>query len=173
MKKVIIIGSGGAGKSTLARKLGELLGIKVYHLDALYWKPGWEKTEHDVWKDTIAEILEKDEWIMDGNFGGTMEMRARGADSIIFLDYSTARCLYGIFKRRIMYHGKSRPDMTEGCPEKLDLEFINWVAQYKRKKAPAIIELLKQYQEQGKTIYHFTAPGETDAFIAELAKKGS
>ena len=171
MKKVIIIGSGGAGKSTLARKLGNVLGIKVYHLDALYWKPGWEKTDHDQWKDTIAEILDEDEWIMDGNFGGTMEMRASAADSIIFLDYSTERCLYGIFKRRVMYHGKSRPDMNEGCPEKLDWEFISWVAQYKRKKSPAIIKLLKQYQEQGKTIYHFTAPCETEAFIEELAKK--
>ncbi|MEH7444459.1 DNA topology modulation protein [Bacillus sp. JJ1122] len=172
MKKVIIIGSGGAGKSTLARKLGDVLGINVYHLDALYWKPGWEKTDNDEWKNTIAEIMDEDEWIMDGNFGGTMAMRASAADSIIFLDYSTVRCLYGIFKRRIMYHGKSRPDMNEGCPEKLDWEFINWVAQYKHKKAPAIIESLKQYKEQGKIIFHFTAPAETEAFISALAKKG-
>lgn len=171
MKKVMIIGSGGAGKSTLARKLGDLLSIKVYHLDVLYWKPGWVETDQDEWEQTIADILDEPEWIMDGNYGGTMEMRARAVDTIIFLDYSTPRCLYGIFKRRIMYQGKSRPDMNEACPEKLDWEFIKWVAQYKRKKAPAIIESLNLFKEQGKTIHHFKTPVEAEAFIAGLYRK--
>jgi adenylate kinase family enzyme len=170
MKKVIIIGSGGAGKSTLSRKLSTALGIQVYHLDALYWKPGWNQTARDEWIKTIGNIIRQDAWIMDGNFGSTMEMRAEAADSIIFLDYSTPRCLYGIFKRRIMYHGKVRPDMNEGCPEKLDWEFVRWVAEYKRKKAPAIIDMLMKYREQGKTIYHFTSPRETEAFLAALTK---
>ncbi|RSD29335.1 DNA topology modulation protein [Mesobacillus subterraneus] len=169
MEKVIIIGSGGAGKSTLAVKLGEVLGIKVYHLDALYWKPGWEMTPKDEWKLIVSGILKKDSWIMDGNFGSTLEMRAEAADTIIFLDYSTLRCLYGIFKRRIMYHGKTRPDMNEGCPEKLDWEFIKWVATYKRKKAPDIQARMERLREQGKEIYHFTSPGETARFIEKLS----
>lgn len=173
MRKIIIIGSGGAGKSTFARKLSTVIGIQVYHLDALYWKPGWEQTERDEWKHTIENIIRNESWIMDGNFGGTMEMRAHASDTIIFLDYSTTRCLYGIFKRRIMYHGKVRPDMNEGCPEKLDWEFVKWVAEYKRKKAPGIIEMLMNYREQGKKIYHFTSPSETEAFLSVLAKNTS
>ncbi|MCM3662969.1 DNA topology modulation protein [Mesobacillus subterraneus] len=171
MKKVIIIGSGGAGKSTLARKLGEVIGIKVHHLDALYWKPGWKMTGKDEWEEIVLKIIKEETWIIDGNFGGTMDIRAQAADTVIFLDYSTTRCLYGIIKRRIMYHGRTRPDMNEGCPEKLDWQFIKWVAEYKRKKAPAIIEKLEQYRLEGKEIYHFTTPLETEEFIAKLSKK--
>jgi adenylate kinase family enzyme len=171
VKKVIIIGSGGAGKSTLARKLGEVIGIKVHHLDALYWKPGWKMTGKDEWEEIVLKIIKEETWIIDGNFGGTMDIRAQAADTVIFLDYSTTRCLYGIIKRRITYHGRTRPDMNEGCPEKLDWQFIKWVAEYKRKKAPAIIEKLEQYRLEGKEIYHFTTPLETEEFIAELSKK--
>ncbi|WP_226644728.1 DNA topology modulation protein [Mesobacillus subterraneus] len=172
MEKVIIIGCGGAGKSTLARKLGEILNIKVYHLDAMYWKPGWEMTAKDEWKKLIQQVIEEDSWLMDGNYGSTIDMRSQAADSIIFLDYSTTRCLYGIFKRRIMYHGRTRPDMNEGCPERLDWDFIKWVAKYKREKAPGIIARLEELKIQGKDIYHFTNPRETEKFIEEKSIKG-
>ena len=172
MEKVIIIGCGGAGKSTLSRKLGEILNIKVYHLDALYWKPGWEMTAKDKWETVIKQVIEKDSWIMDGNYGSTMDMRAQAADTIIFLDYSTSRCLYGVFKRRIMYHGRTRPDMNEGCPERLDWEFIKWVAQYRSKKAPGIIAILEEFKHQGKEVYHLTNPRETEKFIKEQSIKG-
>jgi adenylate kinase family enzyme len=170
MRKVIIIGCGGAGKSTLARKLGEATGIKVYHLDSLYWKPGWKMTDKDEWAAILTEIIKEDTWIIDGNFGSTIELRASAADSIVFLDYPTLRCLYGIFKRRIQFHGKSRPDLTEGCPEKLDWEFVKWVAAYKRKKTPPIIKMLKQYQSQGKEIYHLKSPRETKEFLAKISE---
>lgn len=172
MEKVIIIGCGGGGKSTLARKLGEILNIKVYHLDAMYWKPGWEMTAKDEWKKLIQQVIEEDSWLMDGNYGSTIDMRAQAADSIIFLDYSTTRCLYGIFRRRVMYHGRTRPDMNEGCPERLDWDFIKWVAKYKREKAPGIIARLEEFKLQGKEIYHFTNPRETEKFIKEQLIKG-
>ncbi|MBT2640613.1 DNA topology modulation protein [Bacillus sp. ISL-41] len=171
MEKIIIIGCGGAGKSTLARKLGKILNIKVYHLDALYWKPGWEMTAKDEWETLIKEVIEKDSWIMDGNYGSTMDLRALAADTIIFLDYSSARCLYGVFKRRIMYHGRTRPDINEGCPESLDWDFIKWVAQYKRKNAPGIMAKLEEFKFQGKEIYHLTNPRETEAFLEGLINK--
>ncbi|MBT2638920.1 MULTISPECIES: DNA topology modulation protein [unclassified Bacillus (in: firmicutes)] len=172
MEKVIIIGCGGAGKSTLSRKLGEIRNIKVYHLDALYWKPGWEMTAKNEWETLIKQVIEKDSWIMDGNYGSTIDMRAQAADTIIFLDYSAPRCLYGVFKRRIMYHGRTRPDMNEGCPERLDWDFIKWVAKYKREKAPGIIAKLEEFKLQGKEIYHFTNPRETNKFIEEQSIKG-
>ena len=172
MKKIMIIGCGGAGKSTLARKLGAILNIKVYHLDALYWKPGWVMTEKGDWETIIKQVIGKDSWILDGNYGSTIDLRANAADTIIFLDYSTPRCLYGVFKRRIMYRGRTRPDMNEGCPERLDWEFIKWVAKYKREKAPDIIAKLEELELQGKEIYHFTNPRETEKFIEENSIKG-
>ena len=171
MEKIIIIGCGGAGKSTLARKLGEVLNIKVYHLDAIYWKPGWVMTEKDEWKSLIKHMIEKESWILDGNYGSTMDLRASAADTIIFLDYSATRCLYGVFKRRIMYQGRTRPDMNEGCPERLDWDFIKWVAQYKRKKAPSILAKLEEFKFQCKEIYHLINPRETEAFLEGLINK--
>ena len=172
MEKIIIIGCGGAGKSTLAWKLGRILDIQVYHLDALYWKPGWVMTSKDEWETLIKQLIEKDAWILDGNYGSTIDLRTHAADTIIFLDYSTPRCLYGVFKRRIMYNGKTRPDMNEGCPERLDWDFIKWVARYKREKAPGILAKLEGFKLQGKEIYHFTNPRETEEFIKEQSIKG-
>jgi adenylate kinase family enzyme len=172
MEKIMIIGNGGSGKSTFARKLGVVLAKEVYHLDALFWKPGWEMAASDERKAILTEIMAKDSWIMDGNYGSTIEMRARAADTIIFLDYSTSRCLYGIFKRRVMYHKKSRPDMNGGCEEKLDWTFIKWVAGYKRKKTPGILAFLDEMKTSGKEIHHFTNPRDTEHFIHETLNKG-
>ncbi len=81
MKKIIVIGSGGAGKSTFSRRLGEVTGIPVIHLDQLYWRPNWEKTPAPEWEAAVAELVRGETWIMDGNFGGTREIRMRAADT--------------------------------------------------------------------------------------------
>lgn len=167
MKKIMIIGCGGAGKSTLAKRLGEKLNLHVYHLDSMFWKPEWVPTEREEWKRLQFEILEKDEWIIDGNYGSTLDIRIEKADTIIFLDYSTVTCLYGVIKRRIIHHRKTRPDMGEGCPEKLDWEFLKWVAEYKRKKSPIIVNKLNQLEQQ-KSIIHLRTRRETEDFVKTL-----
>jgi adenylate kinase family enzyme len=130
MKRVLVIGSGGAGKSTCARALGEILDIPVVHLDAEFWRPGWERTPQNEWEARIDELVRGESWIMDGNFGGTRERRIRAADTIIFLDLPRMLCLYRVAKRAVRYYGRNRPDMAEGCDEKLDLEFLLWVWNY-------------------------------------------
>lgn len=138
MKKVVVIGSGGSGKSTFSRQLGEVTGLPVVHLDKLYWHAGWVKTSADEWESIVRRELEKPEWIMDGNFGGTREMRMRAADTIILLDLPRWLCMWRILKRSLKYYGRTRPDMTDGCNERLDLEFILWVWNYRsasRKRA--------------------------------------
>ena len=85
MRKIIIIGSGGSGKSTLARKLGEMTRIPVFHLDALYWKPGWVPTPREEWNARVKALVNQDQWIIDGNYGGTLNIRMTEADTIIFL----------------------------------------------------------------------------------------
>lgn len=161
----MIIGCGGAGKSTLAQQLGKKLGIKVYHLDSLFWKPGWVPTEREEFIQMQKEMMDEDEWIIDGNYGGTMDIRLEQADTIIFLHYSTIRCLYGIVKRRLQYHGKTRPDMGEGCPERLDWEFVKWVAGYNRKKAPLVLEKLRKFCD--KEILIFPCPSSVKTFLRE------
>ncbi|GLO64496.1 hypothetical protein MACH08_02800 [Oceanobacillus kimchii] len=123
MKKITLIGSGGSGKSTLARQLGRELNIEVYHLDALFWKPNWVGVLKDEQRKIQEELVERESWIIDGNYGGTMEIRLHAADTIIFLHISRYICLFRAIKRSIKYRNRTRPDMGEGCNEKLDIEF--------------------------------------------------
>ncbi|TCT20336.1 adenylate kinase family enzyme [Melghiribacillus thermohalophilus] len=171
MKKILIIGSGGAGKSTMAQELGEILNIEVIHLDAVFWKPGWEPTKREEFVKKLKILMEKDQWIMDGNFGSTLDLRLKRADTVIFLDYSRFLCVYRILKRRWMYHRKTRPDMGEGCKEKLDWEFVKWVWDYPKKKRPDILNKLRQVEDV-KQVIHLRSPNETAEFLRSLVHKG-
>ena len=93
MRKVLVIGSGGAGKSTLARHLGELLHIDVIHLDALSWHPGWTETPRAEWRKIIEGLLRRDAWIIDGNYSNTLDIRLEECDTVIFLDIARRICL--------------------------------------------------------------------------------
>ena len=142
MKKVVVIGSGGSGKSTFSRRLGEATGLPVIHLDSHFWRPKWERTPVDEWEQQVSKMVCGDLWIMDGNFGGTRLIRLRACDTVILLDISRYTCLYRVLKRAIKYRGRSRPDMAEGCSEKLDLEFLSWVWNYpKRGRKRALAEM--------------------------------
>ena len=142
MKKIVVIGSGGAGKSTFSRRLGEATGLPVIHLDAHYWRPNWDPTPKDEWRASVEEMVKAGEWIMDGNFGSTREVRMQAADTIIMLDVPRRVCMYRVVKRAIMYRGKKRPDMAEGCNERIDLEFLLWVWNYRsRSRARAFAEI--------------------------------
>jgi adenylate kinase family enzyme len=145
MKKVIVIGSGGAGKSTFARRLGEVTGLPVIHLDAHFWRPNWEPMPNDEWKTTVEEMIQGDEWIIDGNFGSTRALRMKAADTVILLDVPRRVCIYRAVKRALKYRGKNRPDMANGCNEKFDLDFLLWIWNYPqrgRRRAFAEVEQL-------------------------------
>lgn len=167
MKKILIIGSGGAGKSTLARRLGEALGREVIHLDKLHWLPNWTSPPKDEWRKIVERELTKDEWIMDGNFGGTMELRLAACDTVIFLDFPRAICVYRALKRVFTYYNKTRPDMGEGCNEKLDFEFLSWVWNFPKTTKPAIEERLKRLGG-GKNVIRLRAPREVENFLMNL-----
>lgn len=153
MKKILVIGSSGSGKSTFARKLGDLLKIKVIHLDSHFWHPGWIETPKDEWPGVVERLLERDTWIMDGNYSGTLEKRILACDTIIFLDLPRTICLARVLKRRIAYCNRSRPDLAEGCPERLDWEFLKWVWGYPKRTRPGTIELLEKFSESKEVIW--------------------
>lgn len=142
MKRILVIGSGGAGKSTFANQLGAILELPVIHLDQAYWKPGWEKPSKEEWSATIEQLVAQNEWIMDGNFGGTLPQRIKRADAIILLDISRWICLWRVAKRAVKYRGRHRPDMAPGCQERFDFEFIRWIWNYPRRSRPAKVALL-------------------------------
>ena len=142
MKRILVIGSGGAGKSTFSTKLGGLLGLPVIHLDQAYWKPGWEKPSKEEWSATVDSLVAQDLWIMDGNFGGTLPQRIKRADAIILLDVSRWICLWRVARRAVKYRGRHRPGMAPGCQERFDLEFIKWIWRYPTRSKPAKLALL-------------------------------
>ena len=167
MKRVAIIGCGGAGKSTLARQLSGLLDIPVYHLDALFWKAGWTATTESEFDTNLYEILSKDKWIIDGNYARTLSVRIREADTIIFLDYPTYVCLFRVIKRRIKYSGETRPDMAKDCKEKIDAEFIKWILNFRRKNRSLVLSELDKYKSE-KQIYIFRSSGELEDFVCTI-----
>ena len=144
MERIVIIGCSGAGKSTLARQLGEKLNLPVVHLDKLWWKPGWEERSREEFDAKLAEELKKPQWIMDGNFDRTMEVRIARCDTIIYLDFNRITCLLGVLKRVITTYGKVRPDMGEGCPERFDWDFLKWVWNFNKKKREKNYRLLNE-----------------------------
>ncbi len=126
--KVAVIGYSGAGKSTLARALGERYGIPVLHLDGVHHAPGWQIRDRAEARRLVLDVLEEPSWVIDGNYTGLFyERRIAEADQILFLDLPRLSCLTRVVRRFLRYRGRTREDMAEGCPEKLDLEFVRWI----------------------------------------------
>ncbi len=144
MDRILIIGSGGAGKSTMARALGEKLGLPVVHLDKLFWKPGWVETPKEEMDAKILAEMEKPQWIIDGNYNRTLSKRLEYCDTAIYLDYSRFTCLFGALKRVIRNLGRVRSDMGEGCPEKFDLEFLKWIWNFNKKHRNRYYKMLSE-----------------------------
>ncbi|QXE02262.1 DNA topology modulation protein [Terribacillus sp. DMT04] len=152
MNRIAIVGSSGSGKSVLARRLGEMLQVEVWHLDALLWKPDWVLTPREEQKQIQQELVSRDSWIIDGDYNSTLDIRLEAADTIIFLDMPRMICLYRVLKRRLMYHNRSRPDMQKGCKEKLDLALFRRVWQYRTSKRPVVLEKLELLAKDKRVI---------------------
>ncbi len=144
MKRVLIIGCCGAGKSTLAKKLGEITGLPVVHLDYHFWRPGWVQTPDDEWPAVIDGLLKGENWIMDGNFAGSLAVRLEGADTVIYLDFKRYICVWRCLKRFLLWRGTQRPDLGPGCPEKMDWKFLLWVWNFRRDIKPEVEKILSQ-----------------------------
>ncbi|AMM91877.1 topology modulation protein [Peribacillus simplex] len=128
MERIMVIGvSAGVGKSTFAKRLGENLNIDVHHLDTFYWRPGWVEAPLEDFISAQKEVLSDDKWIIDGNYSNSFDLRSEHADTIIYLELPLRVCLYRVVKRWLSYIGKTRPDMGEGCQEKLDWQFVKFI----------------------------------------------
>lgn len=168
MRRIVIVGSGGAGKSTLARQLGDLLGLPVFHLDALFWRPGWVMTPREERLRILEELVRSEAWIVDGNWGGTgMELRLTAADTIIFLDLPGPLCLWRALGRWRTFRGKARPDVGEGCPERLDWAYLRWIWDYRRLHRPSLLHKIEPYRD-GRRIVHLRSASEVRTFLDDL-----
>lgn len=163
----MVIGSGGAGKSTLSKELSKKLNIPVYHLDYFLWRPNWQGVPREEQIPIQHDLISKEEWIIDCNYGGTIDIRLNAADTIIYLDIHRMICVYRVLKRMLKYRNKQRPDMAEGCEEKLDLEFLKWVWNYPKTKRHETINKLNQLKKD-KTIIKLRSLREINHFLKNV-----
>jgi len=164
VKKILVIGSCGAGKSVFSRRLGEMTGLPVIHLDRHFWSSGWVEPDRDLWREQVEEFLKSDSWIIDGNYGATMDMRLAYCDTVVFLDFPRHTCTWRVIRRSITYRGRTRPDLADGCPEKLDWSFIKWTWNYPARSRPHVLERLSRVNE-GVKIITLSNGREVDAFF--------
>jgi adenylate kinase family enzyme len=142
MRRVVVIGSGGSGKSTFAAALGARTGLPVVHLDRHYWQAGWVPTPADAWQRAVAAIVAGEAWIVDGNYSGTLDLRLARADTVVLLDLPRWLCLARVVGRWLQHLGRTRADMAPGCPERLTGEFLTWIWTYPTRRRPAILRRL-------------------------------
>lgn len=163
MKRVLVIGCPGSGKSTFSLKLEKLTKLPLYHLDLLYWQKDKTIVKRETFDKRLQEILESDSWIIDGNYMRTLPLRLSYADTVFFLDLDNKVCLDGIRQRS----GKSRPDMPFVQRED-DREFITFISEFNDVQRPKIIELLNDFKGE---VVVFDTREKIDEYLDELALK--
>lgn len=129
--RILVLGPCGAGKSTLAIKLGHLHGLPVIHLDQEYWRPGWQGPSDHEWHAQVEELIARPRWIMDGNYGSSLARRLERTQLVVNLDYPRRVFFPRMVWRSLSQYGRTRPDMAPGCPEQIDLEFWRYTWRYR------------------------------------------
>lgn len=168
---IMVLGCSGGGKSTTAAKLAEIFDLRVLHLDLYLWKSGWMQRDADEMKSLVLPEIMKDGWVTDGNHSnGCYAERLKRADMLVWVDMPRWRCMLNIFVRVWKYRGKSRPSMTEGCPERLNWEFLVYVWNFKRIKGRKLEILFEQVKDE-KRLYRLVNYAELNVFLINMQKE--
>lgn len=168
MKRIMVIGCPGSGKSTFSRALHSITKIPLFHLDRMNWNADRTVVERSVFHERLSKTIQNSEWIIDGNYGSTMELRLTACDTVFFLDYPVEICLDGVRERK----GKARNDMpwVENIGEE-DAEFIDFIKNYRLESRPKVMALLEKYSDRG--IYIFENRGQAKAYLNQLQRQHS
>ncbi len=151
-RRIIIIGCSGSGKSTLAKQISQTTHTPVVSLDKEFWKPGWEMTPRDVWRERVQELVAEDQWIMDGSFASTLDIRLPRAQLIIYFHLPRTLCLYRAMKRVVTTYGRTREEMADGCPERFDWGFVKYIWAFHKNEDPVIQTAINNYGSKVKLI---------------------
>ncbi len=160
--RVLVVGSSGAGKTTFAVRLAEVLDLPVIHLDSEYWRPGWQHIPAEEWPARVDRLVAGEKWVMDGNYGGTLERRLGRAQAVVFLDVARRTCLRRVILRSWRYRGRPGPGLPEGCPERLEWQFLMWVWNFERRSRGRVISLLAA---SGLPVVHVRTRREAERWL--------
>ena len=165
MQRVLVVGPCGAGKSTLGFALAERLGLPLFHMDRLNWQPGWVESAPQDLLDRIDEVIAQERWVLEGNYGGSLERRLPRADTVVLLDYPIVLCLWRLLARIRKWRGRTRPDMTPGCEERFDLAFFLYVARWRSGPGKRLEQRLEPHSEK---LVRLKSPRQAAAWLANL-----
>lgn len=138
-QRVLVIGCSGSGKSTLAQKLGDRLGLPHISMDReIFWLPGWQMRPKPEQLARLQDIVAQERWMLDGTSPGTLPLRLPRTHLVLWLRPPRWMSLYGVISRWLRFRGRSRPEMTEGCPERIDREFLAYIWNFEERQSPEI-----------------------------------
>ena len=174
MRRVAVIGPPGTGKSTLSRRLAQITGLPLIHLDRLFWSEGWVSTPRDQWEREVRRMVAGDEWIIDGNYASTLGIRLEVADTVILLDLPRSIYIRRVITRmlRAFIRRETRPDLASGCPERPDanfFRFLHYVWGFHQSGRPGLLRYLDDLPT-GTTLLWLRGPREIKGMISEAER---
>jgi adenylate kinase family enzyme len=165
-RRIAVVGCAGAGKTRFSRELGRRLGLPVLQLDAHYWRPGWREPPPGEWAAEQERLLSGEAWVADGNYVNTLHLRTARAGMVVHFDLPRRTCLRGVLGRWWRHRGTTREGMPEGCPERLDGEFLLWVWRFRRDVRPRVLAALAPFEAAGGRVVTLRSREEADRFLA-------
>jgi len=165
--RILVVGPSGAGKTQLALRLADLLGLPLIHLDAERWRPGWNALPDDEWSDVVAELTLRRRWIMDGTYEKTLGLRVPAADAVVVLEVGRLRCLAGLVRRRFLGGRRPRPDAPPG--QRIDRRFLRYLWRYPSVTRPMLLAALREHGD-GKTVLVLRDRGDARRLLEEVGR---
>jgi adenylate kinase family enzyme len=146
VKRVVVLGAGGAGKTQLALEVARRTGLPVVHLDPIFWRPGWELAPREEARAALDKAVAQERWIIDGNFLSAGDARFERAETAIFLDLPRTTCIARVVRRTVRDRRNRRPDLPDGCREGFDWAFLKWIWNFGSDDRPRILETLGRFR---------------------------